>query len=123
MGAIVSEIHSLRFRYVQTGRKGWEPQMNVYRYPGYYEICLELAGVALEDIRVNVQGRRVTVAGVRHWPDLRCKNTGSRCWRTTLMEIEEGSFLREIELPEPVDGRNAELNTQQGLVWLRLSLA
>lgn len=122
IGAIMSEMHSGRFRYIEHGRQGWEPLMNVYRYPDHYEICAELAGVALEDIRIGTHGRRVTISGVRHWPDLRCKVTESRCRRTTLMEIEEGHFWREIELPEEVDGRTAEVTALQGLVWIRLQL-
>lgn len=122
LGAIVSERHNVRFRYVQHGRQGWEPLMNVYRYPDHYEICVELAGVAIDDIRVDVRERRVTISGVRHWPDLRCKVTENRCRRTTLMEIEEGNFWREIELPEEVDGRTTEIAAQQGLVWIRLQL-
>ena len=122
VGAIVSEMHSVRFRYVQHGRRGWEPLMNVYRYPDHYEICVELAGVAPEDIRVSVKGKRVAVSGVRHWPDLRCKVTEDLCRRTTLMEIEEGKFWREIELPERVNGNTTEIAAQQGLVWIRLQL-
>lgn len=122
VGAILGEMQGMRFRYVQHGRQGWQPLMNVYRYPDHYEICVELAGVALEDIRINVSGPRVTLSGIRHWPDLRCKITENRCRRTTLMEIEEGQFWREIELPEEVDGRTAEVTAQQGLVWIRLQL-
>lgn len=122
VGAIISEMHSVRLHHVQHGRQGWEPLMNVYRYPGHYEICVELAGVAVEDIRIGVLGRRVTVAGIRYWPDLRCKVTESHCHRTTLMEIEEGEFFREIELPEEVDAHTAELTALQGLVWIRLQL-
>lgn len=122
VGAIVSEMQNVRFRYIHHGRQGWEPLMNVYRYPDHYEVCVELAGVAPEDIRVTVQQRRVIISGVRHWPDLRCKVTENRCRRTTLMEIEEGQFWREIELPEEVDGRSAEMSAQQGLVWIRLQL-
>lgn len=96
--------------------------MNVYRYPDHYEICVELAGVTTDDIRVSVKGKRVAVSGVRHWPDLRCKVTEDLCRRTTLMEIEEGKFWREIELPERVDGNTTEIAAQQGLVWIRLQL-
>lgn len=123
MGSIVTEMQTLHFRYVQTGRSGWEPLMNVYRYPEYYEICVELSGVALDDISIGVQGRRITVAGIRRWPDLRCKETGSRCHRTTLMEIADGEFWREIELPEDVDSGSVEVRDQQGLVWIRLQLS
>lgn len=123
VNAIVTEMHSVRFSYIQHDRQGWEPLLNVYRYPDHYELCLELAGVAVEDIRITVFGRRVTVAGVRHWPDLLCKATETQCQRTTLMEIEDGNFWREIELPEEVDGRSVEVTAQQGLVWIRLQLA
>lgn len=122
LGAIVGEMQTVRFRYVQHGRQGWEPLMNVYRYREHYEICVELAGVALEDLRLGVNGRRITVSGVRHWPDLLCKVTESQCHRTTLMEIEDGAFWREIELPEEVDGRTAQVTAQQGLVWIRLQI-
>lgn len=120
--AIVGEMQRVRFRYIQHGRKGWEPLMNVYRYPDHFEICVELAGVAIEDLRISVKGRRVAISGVRHWPDLRCKITENQCRRTTLMEIEEGNFYREIELPDDVDGHSAAIDARQGLVWIRLQL-
>ena len=123
VGAIAGEMRTVRFHFIEHGRQGWEPLMNVYRYPDHYQICAELAGVALEDIRIAVSGRRVTLTGVRHWPDLLCRVTDSHCQRTTLMEIEDGEFWREIELPEAVDGRAAELSAQHGLVWIRLPLA
>lgn len=122
VGAIVGEMQQLRYRYIQHGRQGWEPLMNVYRYPDHYEICVELAGVALEDLQVAVSGRRVAISGVRHWPDLRCKVTEDLCRRTTLMEIAEGNFYREIELPDEVDGHSAAMEARQGLVWIRLNL-
>lgn len=122
MGTIVTEMQTLHFRFVQHERRGWEPLMNVYRYPDHYEICVELAGVSPGDIQVSTGGRRVAVSGVRRWPDLRCRLTGSECHRTTLMEIEEGEFWREIELPEEIDGRTADVFAQQGLVWIRLQL-
>lgn len=122
IGAILRERHNVRFRYIQHGRQGWKPAMNVYRYPDHYEVCLEVAGVATEDVRIEVEGARVTISGARHWPDLRCKVTGDRCRRTTLMEIEEGKFWREIELPEEVEGRTIEVTAQHGLVWIRLQL-
>lgn len=123
LGAIVNEMHSVRFRYMRQSGRGWEPQMNVYRYPEHYEICVELAGVATEDIRIEVEGRLVAISGVRLWPDLRCKVTESRCHRTTLMEIEDGNFWREIELPEAVDGNRITVTSMNGLVWIRLQLA
>lgn len=123
LGAIVNEMHSVRFRYIRHARQGWEPLMNVYRYPEHYEICVELAGVATENIHIEVAGRRVAISGVRLWPDLRCKITESHCHRTTLMEIEDGSFWREIELPEAVDGSGATVTSLNGLVWIRLQLA
>lgn len=122
MGAIVSEMHTLHFRFVQHQRRGWQPLVNVYRYPSHYEICVELAGVVPEDVEVRAGGRLVLISGVRRWPELRCQRTGSECHRTTLMEIEEGEFWREIELPEEIDGRTTEMSAQHGLVWIRLKL-
>lgn len=122
MGTLVGGMQTMHFRFVQQQRRGWEPLMNVYRYPDHYEICVELAGVAPGDIQVSAAGRRVVVSGVRRWPDLRCRLTGSECHRTTLMEIEEGEFWREIELPEEIDERTADVFAQQGLVWIRLQL-
>lgn len=123
LSAIVNEMHSVQFRYIRHARQGWEPLMNVYRYPGHYEICVELAGVATENIHIEVADRRVAISGVRLWPDLRCKITESRCHRTTLMEIEDGNFWREIELPEAVDGSEVTVTSSNGLVWIRLQLA
>lgn len=122
MDDIVGQMHRFHFRYTELTRV-WEPPINVYGYPDHFEIYVELAGVAPQEFQVEVEGRRVRIAGVRRWPDLRCKSTGARCRRTTLMEIEEGPFVRDIELPVAVDANSSEISANDGLVWIRLNIA
>lgn len=121
MDTIIGQMQTLHFRHRQYGR-GWQPAMNVYSYPHHFELFVEVAGVPLTDVHIEVEGRLVRIFGVRRWPDLKCKTTGSACRRTTLMEIEEGSFMRELELPQAVDRERGEVQAQDGLVWIRLPL-
>ena len=116
--SIVKEMHTLHFTGMHPNSVGWEPMLNVYSYPKHYEICAELAGVALEDIHILVSSRTIKIEGVRHWPDLKCQKTQEDCTRTTLMEIEDGYFLRELEMAEDVNANSVEMTARNGLVWI-----
>ena len=109
MGTIVGEMQTLHFRFVQQERRGWEPLMNVYRYPDHYEICVELAGVVPADIQVSASGRRVAISGVRldsRDPLLRHKTTRRDIYeraREVLDGLDVGDVGQQGDGP-PVQG-------------------
>ena len=119
---LVDELRRQRFNY-RTGRGGWVPRVNVYRYPGHYEVVVELAGVEEDDIALSLQDdQTLLIKGIRRWPELKCAQTGLQCSRTTLLEIEDGAFTRRVELPERVVGDRFDVEYLGGLVSINLPL-
>ncbi|MCZ6475520.1 MAG: Hsp20/alpha crystallin family protein [Gammaproteobacteria bacterium] len=119
---LIGEMRSEQFAYTaRTG--GWMPHVNVYRYPRHYEVVAELAGVEPSDVTITMPDhQRLRITGTRRWPELRCAETGDPCHQTTLLEIEDGAFTREIMLAEVVRSEQIDVEYQRGLVWIRVPL-
>lgn len=93
-------------------RSGWYPRADVYRCAGGWLVKVELAGVAEEDLSVEVQGDRLIVAGRRR--DLCIEEA-----REYLsMEISYDWFRRVIPLPGPA-GR-LRMQYRDGMLLIHL---
>ena len=97
-----------------TQPKVWQPAVDVYRTEYGWLVKYEMAGVASEDVRLTVEGPRLTVRGLRR--DLSVQH-GCNHYR---MEISYSSFTRTIELPENIE--RATLNTEfhNGMLLVRV---
>lgn len=95
----------------------WAPATNVYEYPDAYHICVELSGVQQDHLDVQCLNQRVALAGMRHSP--RPQGQGDPV-SIHALEINEGVFRREIELPGPVDVDAIEATYSKGYLWIRL---
>lgn len=103
--------------YVQFRDAGtWQPATNVYETRSAYFICVELAGVEEHEIDVScVECTRITIRGRRAQPrPLGVEGPLS----VHAMEIDEGEFRREIELPEPIDVDRMEATYSKGYLWI-----
>ncbi len=70
-----------------------EPPVDVYCTPFGCTVKVELAGIAQEDVEIELRGAVLSIAGLRRdW----IKEAG---WRHHTMEISYCHFQREIELP------------------------
>ncbi len=104
------------FEYRATGT--WAPRANVFANREAYHICVELSGLERDLICVEcVDAQRVRVSG-RRPPPRGPQLEGP--YSVELMEIDEGAFLREIDLPEPVDGSNIEVSYDRGYLWVTI---
>ena len=119
---LLSEMRTEQFAFAARAGE-WQPHVNVYRYPSHYEVVVELAGVESRDVAVTMpDDRQLVIKGTRRWPDLQCAETGTPCHRTTLLEIEDGAFAREISLREAVQRESIGVDYRDGLVWIRIPL-
>ena len=71
----------------------WKPAMDVYRTETGWLLKFELAGVRLDDVRLEVSDRTVRLTGTRR--DLIC----GKCREHLAMEIAYSDFERIVELP------------------------
>ena len=99
----------------------WTPNVNLYETETAYVVCVDLSGVDKAKIDIEVAGDRLTLHGNRTVP----------AWepppgypngrvRVHLMEIDHGTFAREVELPNNVQRENISAKYKEGMLWIEL---
>lgn len=119
VGGIAGELTRVRYAALQT-RGAWHPAINAYRCRDGIVICAELAGVDRSQIAVTVEPRRVWLRGQRVPPEPRPED--GPAVQVLAMEIDHGTFEREIVLPADVDPEQVQAEQREGLLWIRLPL-
>ncbi len=97
-------------------RGAWCPSADVYRDMKGWLVKFDLAGVRSEDIQLNLNGRYLTIEGIRRdWSIQKGQQPYS-------MEIDYNRFARSVELPSNVENAQITTEYQDGmlLVWLQL---
>lgn len=108
-----------RVRYSSSpALEAWHPAINVYRCHDRILICVELAGVDRSEIQVSVEPRRLWLRGHRALPEPR--DVEGPALQVLAMEIDHGTFEREILLPADVVPERVEAEQREGLLWVRL---
>lgn len=99
-------------------RSGFQPAVDVsYRSrPPLAIVTAELAGVSLEDVKLEVVGRRLILSGRRELP-------GSEGDVYQQIEIERGPFRRVVELGADVQAEQARARYEDGVLRVELPLA
>ena len=112
---IMDEMQKRDFvQFSDTG--AWQPATNVYETRDAYFICVELAGVRQQQIDLEcVEQTRITIGGNRLQP--RPEGVDGPL-SVHALEIDEGPFRREIELPEPIDVDKLEASYSEGYLWI-----
>jgi HSP20 family protein len=92
----------------------WQPLVDVYRTRNGWLIKYDLAGVAPADVKVTVNGSRLTIRGTRR----DCQLQEDCCHH--YMEISYSRFERTIELPDNLERARLSLEYQLGMLLVRL---
>ena len=94
----------------------WQPATNVYETRDAYHICVDIAGMQVERINVECVDRtHIMIAGRRAQPRPRGVEGPLS---VHALEIDEGPFGREIDLPEPIDVEKMEATYSEGYLWI-----
>lgn len=111
----VSRIRVLSIELAPAQGAGpWGPAADVYRTSEGWMVKFELAGVRPEDIAVRVEGRRLTLSGMRRdW----CSVEGRSIYS---MEISYNRFQRSIEFPCELSGAAVSLEYREGMLLVQL---
>lgn len=98
----------------------WQPAINAFRCKDSIRICVELAGVDTSGIDLTVERHRLILRGEREVPEP--PSDGCETQQTLALEIDYGSFLRVVRLPEEVDAEGATAEQNNGLLWITLPI-
>lgn len=106
-----------RARYVTRRSTGFSPNVDVY-YCGEPQraiVKVDLAGIELAEVGIEVSGRHLAIAGERH-----LQETEGRVYQQ--IEIPSGSFRRVVELQVEVDAERASATYEEGILRIELPL-
>ena len=93
------------------------PAVNVWANQDSLILTAEAPGVSVEDIDVSVVGETLTLSGVRH-PDEVAE--GARYHR---QERGYGKFVRNVQLPYPVDVEKVQAEFKNGVIHISMPRA
>jgi HSP20 family protein len=96
----------------QVRSHAWRPPTDMYETEDAIVIRVEIAGLNEQDFAIQLEGRNLSIRGVRSDPPER------RAYYQ--MEIRFGEFLSEMELPAPVIPEEVEATYREG--FLRIAL-
>ena len=120
-GALHDVTYELtRSQFSQFVPQAWEPAINAYRCEKSIRICVDLAGVAKEQIDLTLQPNQLIVSGERELPEPTREE--GRTVQLLAMEIDYGPFQRAIALPTEVDIKHAQAEQRNGLLWISLPI-
>src|SRR5688500_15941403 len=95
----------------------WYPAADVYKARGGWVVKVELAGVAPDELEVEISGDTLRVAGVRR------DEATYESVSYHQLEITYNRFEKTIRFPCPVEGARIEVNYKDGLHVLYLQSA
>ena len=98
--------------------RGFSPSVDVYYVDGPPRAVVraELAGVDIEDVALEIRGRRLLIAGER-----RPSKAEGRLYQQ--IEIEHGPFRRLVELGADVEPEEARASYEDGVLGGEVPLA
>ena len=101
-----------------THRRGFSPRVDVFYEgePPRAVVCAELPGVDISEVRLEIRGRKLLIAGVR-----RAQPSHGRVYQQ--IEIEHGPFRRIVELGADVASDRASANYDDGVLRIEVPLA
>jgi len=117
LGDVVYQLTKVQFSRFGS-KETWQPPVNAYKCTECIVICVDLAGVEKDRIELKVHPRRLLLRGFRRPPEP--EDADKKPVQVLVMEIDYGSFEREILLPTDVDPDRVSAEQRNGLLWVYL---
>ena len=105
--ALQERIHRLS----GTDEAGWMPPVDIYETEDHYVVTAEVAGLAREDLDIQIQDGKLTLRGERQ----SCETSSVRYER---VERGHGRFARAFVLPRAVDASAITADLQDGVLTI-----
>jgi HSP20 family protein len=99
-------------------RVGFRPRVDVYYCgdPSVAVVKADLSGVDVSNVNLEVRGRTLIISGER-----KASDTEGRVYQQ--VEIEQGPFVREIQLGVDVNAEQSRATYEDGMLRVRLPVA
>ena len=94
---------------------GWTPATDVVDIGHALLVVMEVAGLSNEDLRVEVEGTTLRVVGRRRLTFPKPGRIRFHC-----LERQEGAFVRQVEIFQPVNFARATARLERGLLCIEL---
>jgi HSP20 family protein len=101
-----------------THRRGFSPRVDVFYEEGdppRAVVCAELPGIDISEVRLEIHGRKLLIAGER-----RARPSEGRVYQQ--VEIEHGPFRRVVELGTDVASHHASAEYDDGVLRVEVPL-
>ena len=92
------------------------PSLDVAETEGSYSVAIDLPGVAKDDVKITIDGRRVSVSA-----QTQREETKKEGERVIYRERSSQSFARSFTLPEEVDQDASQAKLDSGVLSLTLA--
>ena len=92
------------------------PALDVAESGSGYKVALDLPGVGKDDIKVTIDGRRVSVSA-----QAQREETKKEGERVIYRERSASSFARSFTLPEPIDQEASSAKLDNGVLTIELT--
>ncbi len=94
----------------------WKPAVDIYQYKQGWLIKMDVAGIQMKDIQIQLSGNQVTIQGIRRdWAILDGRQTYT-------MEIDYHRFERHIELPCCIEQARLSTQYREGMLLVNLQV-
>lgn len=98
-------------RLAGTDEAGWTPPVDIYETEDRYIVTAEVAGLAREDLQIQLQDGKLTLRGERQSSD-------ASSVRFERVERGHGRFARAFVLPHAVDATSVTADLQNGVLTI-----
>jgi len=114
--AFTEPFGGLRSRLPAAFQARGTPPMNVSESENHFVVSLELPGLDVKDINVELMGNQLQISGERKWEE---EKKGKEYHR---VESQYGSFSRSLTLPENLrlDRESIEATFQKGILEIKV---
>jgi HSP20 family protein len=114
MDLLFDHFYKIRHSPVLTAKRLWRPSTDVFETEHQVVVLVEIAGMKQKDLNVTLSDNVLVIRGDRQEKALADKTF----YRN--MEINYGTFERNIYLPESIDPENVRAEYRDGFLEIRL---
>ena len=98
----------------------WQPAINFYESPDAYRLCVDLAGINPQEVDLHAEHGQLRITGFRPTPNIPDLSSAQKIH---VMEIDNGTFQRTVQIPSDVDIDRIAAKYRSGLLWISLPRA